>query len=107
MNFWISLEKNLMELRIQLQTPEIEFTLQLLRLGKRFLTTVSFEQDTGLKNAIDTVANYLILLKDFPIQDLLAATTMEQVQTAIRTIFVHLKKIKTANMYPLSRSFAL
>ncbi len=51
----MSMEKNLLDVRVQLQTPQIEFTLQILRLGKRFLTTVSFEQDTGLKNSIDTV----------------------------------------------------
>lgn len=53
------------------------------------------------------VANYLIVLRDFPIQDLLAATNIDQVSSAIRTIFGHLKKIKTATQYPLARSFQM
>lgn len=105
-NFWLSVEKALFGVRSQLQTPEVEFTLNLLRMGKRFLTSVSFEADTGLKAAIEQVANYLLLLRDFPIQDLLAATSLEGVQGAIRTIFGHLKKVKSATQYPLGRRAA-
>ncbi|CAD7970794.1 unnamed protein product, partial [Amoebophrya sp. A120] len=44
-NFWVGIEKALFHVRNQLQSPDVEFTLGVLRLGKRFLTSVSFESD--------------------------------------------------------------
>eukprot|EP00392_Amoebophrya_sp_AT5.2_P009227 g9255.t1 len=79
------MEKALFHVRAQLQSPEVDFTL----------------------NAIDSVANYLLLLREFPIQDLLAATTFAHLQNAVRLIFAHMKKLKAATAYPLARAFQL
>lgn len=46
-----------------LSTPEIELTLNLLKQGKRFLVTVTFEADHGLGAAIKRVNNIMTLMK--------------------------------------------
>lgn len=105
--FWLGMEKALQNAQQQLQTPEIQLTLDILRGAKRFLATLSFESDTGLKPAMDKVSNYLTLMNDFPINDLLIATSVEQLAQAIRVIFNHMKKIRTADKYPLWRAYNL
>lgn len=42
---------------------EVSLTLDILKHGKRFLATVSFDTDTGLKQAIATVNDYNLLMK--------------------------------------------
>eukprot|EP00439_Symbiodinium_sp_Y106_P012588 s7106_g1.t2 len=106
-NFWLGMEKVLNDAQQQLQTPEIQLTLNLLRGARRFLATMSFEADTGLKPAIEKVSNYLSLLRDFPINELLVASSIEQLTQAVRTIFNHLKRIRNANQYPLWRAYNL
>eukprot|EP00931_Biecheleriopsis_adriatica_P034702 TRINITY_DN20021_c0_g5_i1.p1 TRINITY_DN20021_c0_g5~~TRINITY_DN20021_c0_g5_i1.p1 ORF type:complete len:4603 (-),score=1119.02 TRINITY_DN20021_c0_g5_i1:34-13842(-) len=103
-NFWLGMEKVLNDAQQQLQTPEIQLTLNLLRGARRFLATMSFEADTGLKPAIEKVSNYLSLLRDFPINELLVATSVEQLTQAVRTIFNHMKRIRNATQYPLWRA---
>ncbi|CAJ1328908.1 unnamed protein product [Effrenium voratum] len=106
-NFWLGMDKVLNDAQQQLQTPEIQLTLNLLRGARRFLATMSFEADTGLKPAIEKVSNYLNLLRDFPINELLVATTVEQLTQAVRTIFNHMKRIRNAVQYPLWRAYHL
>ena len=115
------------QVRQQLDSPEVEITLAVLKLAKRFHETTSFEADTGIKQAclphsamrrlsyfnsparlsyfnsparlftrpatrattplgcttwphgspaqaMKTVSNYNILLREFPINELLTAT---------------------------------
>eukprot|EP00916_Digyalum_oweni_P025987 GHVL01042788.1.p1 GENE.GHVL01042788.1~~GHVL01042788.1.p1 ORF type:complete len:2866 (+),score=438.01 GHVL01042788.1:781-8598(+) len=46
-------------------------------------------------------------MRDFPINDLLAATTIDHLTQAVKSIFQHLRKIKNATQYPLLRAFNL
>lgn len=41
---------------------------------------MSFDTDTGLKQALATVSDYNPLMKDFPINDLLSATELERIR---------------------------
>ena len=41
---------------------------------------MSFDTDTGLKQAIALVNDYNPLMKDFPINDLLSATELEKIR---------------------------
>ena len=61
---------------------------------------------SGLKEMLTTVADYNILMRDFPIKDLLAADSLENVCTAITTIFTHLRKIRSTT-YPTDRAVGL
>lgn len=51
--------------------------------------------------------NVNLLMKDFPLNDLLAANSIEQLTVAIRSIFTHLKRLKNATHYPFPRAYKL
>jgi dynein heavy chain 1 len=72
----------------------------------RFVWLLSFDSDTGLSKALETVSNYNTLIKDFPLNGLLAATDIEAIRIAIIDIFSHLKKVRNTN-YSAQRSQAL
>lgn len=61
---------------------------------------------TGLKQALATVADYSPLMKDFPLDDLLAATELDRIRLAILAIFMHLRKIRNTK-YPIQRALRL
>ena len=61
---------------------------------------------TGLKEAQDKVNDYSPLMKDFPINDLLAAGTLQAIKDAVAAIYTHLKKIRTTS-YPAQRGVYL
>ncbi len=105
-SFWLNLERALQRIQEKREGTEVALTLDLLKHGKRFHATVSFDTDTGLKQAISIVNDYNVLMKDFPIQDLLAATELDQIRVALKNIFAHLKKIRNTK-YPIHRALRL
>lgn len=52
-NFWLSMETALERIEEQLRGDGVQLTLEVLKHAKRFLATVSFIADTGLKEATD------------------------------------------------------
>jgi dynein heavy chain 1 len=52
-NFWLSMEMTLEKIEEQLRGDGVQLTLDVLKHAKRFLATVSFIADTGLKEATD------------------------------------------------------
>ena len=60
----------------------------------------------GLKQALATVNDYNPLMKDFPLDDLLAATELDKIRAALSAIFSHLKKIRSTK-YPIQRALRL
>jgi dynein heavy chain 1 len=52
-NFWLSMEIALEKIEDQLKGDIVQLTLDVLKNAKRFLATVSFIADTGLKEATD------------------------------------------------------
>lgn len=53
-----------------------------------------------------TVNDYNPLMKDFPINDLLAASELDRIRQALSQIFVHLRKIRSTK-YPINRALRL
>ena len=47
-SFWLNLERALLRIQEKRESPEITLTLEILKHGKRFHATVSFDTDTGL-----------------------------------------------------------
>ena len=88
------------------ESIEVTLTLDILRYGKRFIATVSFDSDTGLKEAIETAKDYNLLMKDFPLNELMSATELNKITLSIQSIFNHLKKIRNSK-YPLHRALKL
>ncbi|BHF62050.1 Cytoplasmic dynein 1 heavy chain 1 [Sparganum proliferum] len=104
--FWLNLERALARIQEKRESLEITLTLEILKHAKRFHATVSFDADTGLTRAIATVTDYNPLMKDFPLNDLLSATELDKIKTALQAIFNHLRKIRNTK-YPLQRALKL
>lgn len=51
-SFWLNLERALMKIQEKRESPEVALTLDILKHGKRFHATVSFDTDTGKVNAL-------------------------------------------------------
>lgn len=62
-SFWLNLERALNRILEKRESLEVTLTLDILRYGKRFIATVSFDSDTGLKEAIETAKDYNLLMK--------------------------------------------
>ncbi|CAF0789670.1 unnamed protein product [Didymodactylos carnosus] len=100
--FWLNMERSLYRIQEHMTSPEVALTLDVLRIGKRFHATISFESDTGYKEALDRVKNYNILMKDFPINELLGANDLDKIKSSLVIIFNHLKKVRNTR-YPINR----
>ncbi|XP_053373809.1 cytoplasmic dynein 1 heavy chain 1-like isoform X4 [Mercenaria mercenaria] len=105
-SFWLNLERALLRIQEKRESPDIVLTLEILKHGKRFHATVSFDTDTGLKAAMTTVNDYNQLMKDFPLNDLLSATELDRIRVALQAIFLHLRKIRPTK-YPIQRALRL
>lgn len=105
-SFWLNLERALLRIQEKRESLEVSTTLEILKNGKRFHATVSFDADTRLKEALATVADYNPLMKDFPLNDLLAATDLEKIRIALQFLFQHLRKIRNTK-YPMKRALKL
>ncbi|KAL1749772.1 dynein heavy chain, N-terminal region 1-domain-containing protein, partial [Schizophyllum commune] len=75
----------------QLRSEAVNMVMDCLRNAKRFHATVSFIADTGLKDATDLVHKYNQLMKDFPLNELLSATDLDEIQESLNLIFKQLK----------------
>ena len=106
-SFWLSMEKALEGIEEQLRSEPIMLTLDILKHAKRFHATVSFIADTGLKEATDVVHKYNLLMKDFPLNELLAATDLDKIQDALISVFNHLNKKLKLSPYPIRRALPL
>ncbi|CAD6590781.1 MAG: hypothetical protein TREMPRED_005879, partial [Tremellales sp. Tagirdzhanova-0007] len=106
-NFWLSMEHALESIEAQLRGEEVTLTLDVLKHAKRFHATVSFIADTGLKEATDIVLKHNILMKDFPLDELLAATDLEKIQESVYLVFGHINKKLKLSPYPIRRTLPL
>ncbi|EGF98536.1 uncharacterized protein MELLADRAFT_113473 [Melampsora larici-populina 98AG31] len=106
-NFWLSMEKALQGVEEQLRSEPITLTLDILKTAKRYHTTVSFLADTGLKQASDNVHKYNVLMNDFPLNELLAATDLGKIQESLVQIFSHINKKLKISPYPIRRALPL
>ncbi|EOO03106.1 putative dynein heavy chain protein [Phaeoacremonium minimum UCRPA7] len=106
-NFWLSMESALEGIEAQLRSDGVLLTLEILKHAKRFQATVSFTADTGLKEAMEKVQKYNQLMRDFPLDELLSATSLPKVQDTIGQIFSHLNKKLRICPYPIRRALPL
>ncbi|WVR09001.1 hypothetical protein IAU60_006061 [Kwoniella sp. DSM 27419] len=106
-NFWLSMEHALENIDAQLKGEEVGLAMDVLKHAKRFHATVSFLADTGLKEATDLVHKHNLLMKDFPLDELLAATDLVKIQEAVYQIFGHINKKLKLSPYPIRRTLPL
>jgi dynein heavy chain 1 len=105
--FWLSMESALEGIEAQLRAEGVTLTMEILRTAKRFQATVSFSADTGLKEAVEKVQKYNQLMRDFPLDELLSATSLSKIQDALALIFTHLNKKLRICPYPIRRALPL
>ena len=106
-NFWLSMETALEGVEAQLRSDGILMTMEILQRAKRFQATVSFSADTGLKDASEKVQKYNLLMRDFPLDDFLASTSLQKVEESLVSVFVHLNRKLRICPYPISRALPL
>ena len=106
-NFWLSMESALDNIEIQLRSTGVQLTMDILKQAKRFQATVSFSTDTGLKDTSEKVQKYNQLMRDFPLDELLAATSLPKVDDALNSIFSHLNRKLRICPYPIARALPL
>jgi len=106
-NFWLSMESALEGIEMQLKSDGVQLTMEILRHAKRFQATVSFSADTGLKDSSDKVQKYNQLMRDFPLDELLAATSLHKIQDAVVSVFNHLNRKLRICPYPIARALPL
>ena len=106
-NYWLSLESALKSIDSQTRNDGVQLTLDILQHAKRYQVKVSFYADTGLKEALETVQKYNQLMREFPMDELLAATSLQKVQESLDTIFGHLNRKLRFSPYPIARALPL
>ncbi|KAI9891081.1 MAG: Dynein heavy chain, cytoplasmic [Vezdaea aestivalis] len=106
-NFWLSMESSLEQIEETLRSPGVKLTLDILRHAKRYQATVSFNADTGLKEASELVQKYNQLMRDFPLDEMLSAPSLPKLQASIGSIFNHLNKKLRLCPYPIARALPL
>ena len=106
-NYWLSLESALKSIDSQTRNDGVQLTLDILQHAKRYQVKVSFYADTRLKEALETVQKYNLLMREFPMDELLASTTLEKVQSSLDTIFGHLNRKLRFTTYPIARALPL
>lgn len=106
-NFWLNMESALERIGTQLTGEGVRLTMDILKIAKRYQATVSFRIDTGLNEASDKVQKYNQLMRDFPLDELLSATSLTKIQDALNLIFAHLNKKLRICPYPIRRALPL
>jgi dynein heavy chain 1 len=101
--YWSALERALNVIQSQVDGPAVQTTLNVLKQSRRALATIVFETDTDLSAAHSRVQSTMQLMRQFPIDPLMSASSVEELTVALGNIFAHLKKLKTADEYPLPR----
>ena len=106
-NFWLSMETVLDGIGVQLKSDGVLLTMEILKHAKRHAAAVSFSADTGLKDALEKVQKYNQLMRDFPLDEFLAATSLQKMQDSLNSIFGHLNKKLRICPYPIARALPL
>lgn len=106
-NFWLSMEKAQEQIENQLRSAPVVLTLDILRSAKRYHATTSFLADTGLKECAERTHLFNLLMRDFPINDLLSATDLDRAADALLLVFSHLNKKLRISPYPVKKALSL
>ncbi|XP_004348847.1 dynein heavy chain [Capsaspora owczarzaki ATCC 30864] len=101
--FWVNLERALQQVETRLAADDVVLTLDLLQRANRFTAITKFRSDIQLKEAMERVANYNVVMKNFPINEALAAPDVGRIITAVEDIFNHFKKLR-GSQYPIPRA---
>lgn len=111
-HFWKSMDLALKALQHQMKSPEVRYSLQVLNFGKRQRVVTSFENDTGLEEALARCKTINDILKDIPIEEVLSISgqddfAISKLEAAIQSVFTYLRRLKNHSNFSTSRSVDL
>lgn len=106
-SFWNSLGQEIAHIQEQLQSSEIQSTLNILREAKRFVAVLALENNTNLEQASTTTAEVNSFLKALPLPKLMAAREFSAIVETGGAVFENLTKIRATRCYSLERSVQL
>ncbi|KAK4983374.1 hypothetical protein LTR28_002507, partial [Elasticomyces elasticus] len=101
------MEARIADIARQQQSDGVQLTIDILDKAKRYNVTTSFATDTGLKETADLVQRYNQIMREFPLDELRTATSLEKVSESVDQIFIHLNRKMRVSPYPIKRALAL
>ena len=108
-DFWLRMEEVLKKAHEQTRLPEVECTLDLVkRLKIQQHIPRQLEEDvTSIKSKLEAAQKYNILMREFPVAEILSAPDLASTAAAITKVFEHVKKNLIRAGYPLGRAVQL
>lgn len=108
-NFWLAIERSLTHVEQQLKNNKmLDVTLSLVQQSNNLPLFYKFQNDLELKPKLKQSREYNQLLRDFAINQLLAATDMDMIRSAVEKIFAQFRQIRHAGeSYPSTRAILL
>ena len=95
--YWQDLDASIRAIHVQRNAPTVSLTFKVLRRAGRHMASLHFDEDTQLSAAKARATGVMGVMRDFPIAQLLGATTIETVSEALGAIFQHMRKLVTGN----------
>ena len=106
-NFWADYEKVLNNIKLQIEAPEVQNTLAILKKANKVFVTNPFESDTKTDSYIKKAELYNVLLKDLPIQAMYNAGNINEIIEQIKKIFEVIRNKMKISAYPTARIYQL
>ena len=105
--FWVDYIKVLKSIKKQVESPDVQMTLNLAKKANKVFITKPFENDTKTDDYIKRAKSYNILLKDLPVKEMYNSNSIEDLTKQIEKIFEVIRKQIKLSMYPLTRVLQL
>ena len=96
--FWQDLDAAIKQISVQRNAPSVELTFKVLQRANRFMATLGFDEDTQLGSAKARTDLIMGVMRDFPLNPLLGATTIAKATEALATIFQHMRKLASGKI---------
>ena len=101
--FWVDYIKVIKSIRKQLESSDVQITLDIaIKKGKTFITN-PFQLNTKTDEYIKRADSYNILLKDLPIKEMYNSNNIDDLIIQIQKIFEVVKNKMRLSDYPLKR----
>ena len=104
--FWKDMEKKLAETKEQLESPGVLLTKLVLKRNNRVSEQLIREAEGSLDRCAEVVQVSTSFLRDFPIDDLSAATDLHKLSRTVTSCLQHFSKLKHSR-YDFSRAVRL
>ena len=97
-NFWAQMENSLRSITEWMVRDDVNMILDILMQSTMHRKSVlTLRNESQITQHITKAKNYNRLLKDIPVNDLLEATNLKQMASAVKEIFWILDRVRTFN----------